>query len=582
MKKTLIILGLFLGLLFFPKNVWAQEEIIRNYQVDIFVNQDSSVDVEEAIEYDFGQLNKHGIYRDIPLSFSSVVLNQYLDIVDISVSDQDGNVYDFVVSQENGFKHIKIGNPNITISGTHQYFIKYKVRQSIKYKDEYDEFYWNAIGADWQVPILNSEVNVHLWKNFDKERFSVNCYYGYKDATSECSALAVISNTKSSDFRFRAGMLKAHQGVTVLLKLDKGLIAGPSSLEKFFKQFIFYFLLILPLIVLVLMFLYWLRSGRDPKGRGTIIAQYDAPKDLMPAEAGTVLDEHVQSRDISAEIILLATLGYIKITRVEKSRSFSSVDYLLEKLKEETDLPREYQKELMANLFSSSTADKKLEKLKGVQFSEKALAKVLISDFKNKAYKWIKVVEKGIYQSVVDKRYFLKNPKEIRNTYGIILFVTIFFASFFGSSHNFLTILSFALSLIIVVVFGYQMPRRTKEGVLMKEYILGLKDYINVAEKDRIAFHNAPEKNPELFEKLLPYAMALGVEKKWAQQFEGIYTQEPNWYHGGVYGAHFSATSFGSSLSSFSNSSASTLSSSSSGGGGGVGGGGGGGGGGSW
>ena len=111
---------------------------------------------------------------------------------------------------------------------------------------------------------------------------------------------------------------------------------------------------------------------------------------------------------------------------------------------------------------------------------------------------------------------------------------------------------------------------------------MGLKDYINVAEKDRIAFHNAPEKNPELFEKLLPFAMALGVEKKWAEQFEGIYTQEPNWYHGGIYGAHFSATSFGSSLSNFSTSSGSTLSSSSSGGGGGVGGGGGGGGGGSW
>ncbi|KKT22394.1 MAG: hypothetical protein UW07_C0037G0011, partial [Candidatus Nomurabacteria bacterium GW2011_GWF2_43_8] len=113
----------------------------------------------------------------------------------------------------------------------------------------------------------------------------------------------------------------------------------------------------------------------------------------------------------------------------------------------------------------------------------------------------------------------------------------------------------------------------------------GLKDYLQIAEKDRLLFHNAPEKKPEVFEKLLPYAMALGVADIWAKEFEGIYMAPPNWYVGSG-NAAFSAMAFNHSLSNFSSYTSSSLSSSSSGsgsgGGGSSGGGGGGGGGGGW
>jgi uncharacterized membrane protein len=136
------------------------------------------------------------------------------------------------------------------------------------------------------------------------------------------------------------------------------------------------------------------------------------------------------------------------------------------------------------------------------------------------------------------------------------------------------------ISAIIVFVFGFLMPARTHKGVLAKEYILGLKEYLMVAEKDRIKFHNAPEKNPKQFEKLLPYAMVLGVEKEWAEQFKDIYIQNPSWYNDPS-GANFNSLVLLSSLNSFSSSTNSVLTSvpsSASGGGSGFGGGGGGGG----
>ena len=151
---------------------------------------------------------------------------------------------------------------------------------------------------------------------------------------------------------------------------------------------------------------------------------------------------------------------------------------------------------------------------------------------------------------------------------------------------GFVSAVALVVSGIIIGLFGIIMPTKTKKGALTKEYILGLKRYLTVAEKDRLKFHNAPEKNPEHFDALLPYAMALKVADQWAKQFAGLERENPNWYEGPV-GYHFVATGFAKDLASFSSTLGSNLSSTASGGGSGFsggssGGGFGGGGGGSW
>jgi uncharacterized membrane protein len=143
--------------------------------------------------------------------------------------------------------------------------------------------------------------------------------------------------------------------------------------------------------------------------------------------------------------------------------------------------------------------------------------------------------------------------------------------------------IGFVLSCVIFMVINSLMPAKTVKGVATKEYILGLKLYLQIAEKDRLQFNNAPEKKPEIFEKLLPYAMVLGVDEAWAKEFEGIYTVPPQWYEG-YHGGAFSAIAFNHSLSSFNSMASSSMGSApgGSGGGGFSGGGGGGGGGGGW
>jgi len=156
-----------------------------------------------------------------------------------------------------------------------------------------------------------------------------------------------------------------------------------------------------------------------------------------------------------------------------------------------------------------------------------------------------------------------------------------FLADYIGA----IAMVSLGITAAIVILFGWIMPRKTKKGVLVKEHILGLKEFLTVVEKEKFKFHYAPEKNPKLFEKLLPYAMALQVENQWAKKFEGIYTDKPGWYQDSQGGA-FSPIIFAGSMSSFTTkfNNAMTAASKGSGvGGGGFSGGGfGGGGGGSW
>lgn len=137
----------------------------------------------------------------------------------------------------------------------------------------------------------------------------------------------------------------------------------------------------------------------------------------------------------------------------------------------------------------------------------------------------------------------------------------------------------------MIMLFGLIMPARTKKGAEAREYLAGLKLYLTVAEKDRLEFHNAPEKNPQVFEKLLPYAIVLGVEKQWAKQFEHLMMPMPRWYSDPS-ATNFNSIIFISQLNAFSNNVSGVVmprgNSSGLGGGGFSGGGGGGGGGGSW
>lgn len=565
MKKSIsipiIILGLFLCL-----PVAAEE--IKTFDATISINPDATINVAEKITYDFGAEQKHGIYRDIPVEYMARGGKFNLRLADVSVTDENSAPINFSESMNGNYKRIKIGDADVTVTGVKEYNISYKVSRAMNFFSDYDELYWNVTGNEWESQINESRATINLPARINDSEIKSNCYVGPVGSTNNCISDRFVYSEQNqiNQIVFTHDRLNPKEGLTIVVGLPKGAIVQPSTISNTVETAKDNWIVVIPIIALFGLFWRWRKVGRDPSGRGTIIAQFDAPDNLNPAEISALVDEKVENKDVSAEIINLAVKGYLKINYIDGKGIFKKKDYELEKLKEPDEKLNSYEKKIVTSLFGSSSS-------------------VKLSDLKEEFYKDLQAIKKEIYQAVTDKGYFVSNPNKIRNAYyvfGVVVFsLSYFLFGYFGV----IGVVSMAITGLLIIIFGKIMPAKTKKGSLAKEYILGLKQYLEVAEKDRLDFHNAPEKKPELFEKLLPFALVLGVSAAWAKQFEGIYNKQPGWYNDPA-GVNFSAIVLANNLDSFESKAATVLASAPGGGsglsGGGAGGGFGGGGGGSW
>jgi len=192
----------------------------------------------------------------------------------------------------------------------------------------------------------------------------------------------------------------------------------------------------------------------------------------------------------------------------------------------------------------------------------KALAKVggaaprptvALSESQNHFYLHRTTIGDTLFDAMVGGGFYTRRPDRVRLFYvaqGIVIGVLL---AIVGSvipsgTSGFTWILSGALTGVIVSGFGWFMPARTVSGVRALAKVRGFQDFLGKVEKDRI---ERLEQTPELFEKYLPYAMALSVESRWAQAFGGIAVPAPRWY--GTRGADFFPMSLASELSTMSN-----------------------------
>jgi uncharacterized membrane protein len=542
-------------------------EKITSFTGEIKINTDSTINVTEKIAYDFGENQKHGIFRFIPVKYKARGGNYNLRVSDIKIKDENGAPQNFTTAYEGNNIKFQIGDADKLVSGQKNYVINYVIRRAVNYFPDHDELYWNFTGDGWQVPIENASVKVILPESA-KENLQMKCFEGVFGTTNECEA-----SEKGNVLEFQStGAMNPGEGLTIVAGWPKGITPAPTFFQKAADIVRDNWTLLAPFVVFFFMYRHWSKKGRDPKGRGIIIAQYSPSDKLAPAEIGTMVDGSADNKDVSSTIIDLAVRGFLKIKRTEEKVFFGikSAEYTFFRLKDE-DPERNFEKEVMTGIFGGDKEKK-------------------LSDLKNNFYKTLSTVKSQLYKDVTEKGYYVSNPNSTRAIWLISGIIGgIFLIIIFGNIQGAWGVLSGIISTIILAVFGWLMPAVTQKGALLKENILGFKDFLSVTETDRLKFHNAPEKNPEMFEKFLPYAMVLGVENEWAKQFEGIYNQQPDWYEDSS-GRMFNAMILSRMVSDFNSSAMTTMASqpsSAAGGGsgfsgGGGGGGFGGGGGGSW
>ena len=564
---------LFIGIFLIPINFIFAEKI-SNFDVKIKVNPDSSISVAENITYDFEGAEKHGIIRDIPVVYKTPTGRRKIDLKIVDVL-RDGAKDGLETYRSGDNFSVKIGLAQEVISGSHLYSINYTVARALNYFEDFDELYWNATGNGWKIPIEKVSVRIELPNGVDPFFIRKSCYQGLFGSREGCPAdiigLGNIIQSKSGQ------TLNSGEGLTVAIGFPKGFVSEPNTSENIINWLKDNGIIFLPVLVFIFMFGLWWKKGRDPKGRGTIIAEYEPPRGMKPTLVGSLIDEKVDDRDITAGLIYLAEQGFVKIKRLENSGIvgwLTGIDYELTLLKDESEIPEKIEKDIAKLFFYNPKA--------GAMIKLSEIKKT--SEFRKKALS----LKSDIYEEMVTGGYFIKNPRRIIVGYvatGILVgLIGSQIVIFFGG----VAMITSFISGLIIIIFGLLMKKKTPLGAETKDELRGFKEFLSMTEKDRLDFHNAPGKSPEQFMQFLPFAIAMGVENKWADQFKDVYINQPSWYEGKMSGA-FVVSAFSSDLSKFNSSLSGSLASatasrggSGSSGGGFSGGGFGGGGGGSW
>jgi len=527
--------------------------------------------VTETIKVTFSDQN-HGIERAIPVDYRGNSLK-----LDIKSVKRAGQKEAYTTYRQSNNEVLRIGDAGRTITGQHTYEIQYEVRNVIDFYGGYDEWYWDINGDQWKQPFQKVSGEVIMPAGWQVEGIpSASCYTGkFGNTQSICD----ITKT-ATGYTFSAREpLGPGETLSVATPLQKGLFT-PRDRTDWYRENAWQFVgLAAGAGLSFLAFRQWWRWGKDYKGRGVIIPEYQAPKNLTPAEAGLLMDYSVDGRDLTATIIDLAVRGFIKIHDTEKKTLglFKSHEFSLELVNDKTSSLKYHEKKLLEALFKPFTKGT-IQEIKSLSKTEMHKA---VTDIRSKLKESL-TKEHGLFEQA---------PLKAQITLWGLAIGT--FAALFIVRPGWGWIAGLVVAGCSAIGFGLLMKRRSHAGVAEYEKIKGLELYMNTAEKDRLKMMQSvhrpyaePSKTVDLFEKLLPFAVALGVEKSWSKQFENIYREPPGWYSGNyaAFNTVYFASSLTSGISTFNSSfSASTSSSSSGSGGGGFsGGGGGGGGGGGW
>jgi len=616
----------------------SAEERIRDFDSRIEIQADGTLHVTETIRVNVENVAiNHGIFREFPTRYSApggrrvrvgfTLLHTLLD------GKEEPNS---VETMSNGVR-IRIGSADrIVPPGEHIYSIYYTATRMIGRFKGYDELYWNVTGNGWPFPIDHASATITLPRPV---YFGQRAAYTGSQGSTEQEALVTQEAPGLIGFETNHP-LYSREGLTVSASFPKGLVAEPSAEARLG------FLLWdwgPPLVgglglaaVLAYLAYAWRNAGRDPRP-GTVVPVFSPPDSLSPAAMRYIVEEKLDNRAFAASLVDAAIKGHVRLVE-EDGGIFQGNERRIERLDRRNPEPLDDAEMASLNALLGPSATLAMDQKNHEAFSE---AKKELSDRFSKAYDgtlflrnygwmgaavavwlaafWLSAASVILVEGAGSRilvllsfagmaiaallfhaapgkgtgRCLLHLIASIVGGAGVVIAFPVLALAM--KTGNWLPLVIPLLGLPFVISCFWWMSAPTPEGRAVLDRIAGFKQYLSITERERLDRMQAPEDTLQLFERYLPYAIALGVENRWADRYTGLLaaaaaapgaSQTFGWYSGSS--SPWNDTggfvdSLGSSLAS-TVSSASTApgSSSGSGGGGFSGGGGGGGGGGGW
>lgn len=539
--------------------------------------QDVNNDIQRGLERTFptDYTNEYGLQTKVPFEVSSVHKN--------------GQPENFMVVSYGNGSLLRIGSAEKYLEdGVYEYVITYKTKLQLKFKETKTELYWSVNGNGWVFTADSVQSQVTFPSG--SKIFENACYTGLQGSKSKDCYSKIVND--STIWFFNNKQLASYEGLTIAAAIQPGVITPPSFAETSINIIKYNWALTLIALVVVVTFIInlrnWFKFGRDPR-KGVIYPGFEPPTN-SPADAGFIYNQKYKTEQFSAALIDLAVKKGISI-QVEKEGSV---------FKKNTYTFRSGKSSASVKNFARSAFNWNLDNLHNLKAdgSYNSTFESLNSSLKEHLTNKYQIDGANKNKS---KGLFALNSTAA--TWGFTAwFITVIFAVVtIGPIATTTLIVSasvlLGLGFISQYIFYKIMPAYNQQGRKLLDELLGFRMYLATAEEKRFDKLNPPEKNLELFERFLPYAVALDCQHEWANKFEDILKKaiadksyQPSYFNSNDMNDSFSFSSisdtFSSSLSSTIASSSSAPSDSSdsggSDGGGSSGGGGGGGGGGGW
>jgi hypothetical protein len=543
----------------------AQERIVE-FAADVAIGADGALTVTETIVVQAeGQQIRRGILRDFPTEYRDRAGNKLRVPFDVLAVRRNGTAEPYAVESLDNGARVRIGDRDVFLpQGRHTYDITYRTARQLGFFAQHDELYWNVTGNGWTFAIDRARARVKLPRAVPAAQLAAEGYTGPQGARGADYRAEVFDGGALYE---TTRELAPREGLTIVLAFPKGVVGAPSALARarwFLRDNVGAGVAGAGLL-LVFVFLYrrWDKVGRDPKP-GPLFPCYEAPRNLSPAAVRFVDRMGADSRCFAAALLGLGARGYLKIdqrddgftlTRTGREAPFGTGE-----------------KAMSERLFGGRSAVDVARKYDpSVAAAQKALHEALEHE----------------YEGVLFRRN--RAPLLLAGAAGAGV---VWAAAALDAAVP--VVIGAAVLLAAAMLVGARLlPAYSAKGRRLKDEIDGLRLYLGVAEGDGLARLKTPQLTPDEFARQLPYALALGVEKTWADRFAALLGTAAvaqavsGYYHGSDYGSgSFSVGDFSSGLDAMGStvSAASTApgSSSGSGGGGSSGGGGGGGGGSGW
>ncbi len=543
---------------------------ITEYDMDVAVHENNVYTVTETIGVLFqdGPVAQHGIYRNIPVVTTlkrtigdrQVNKTHYALITDLEISDMELGDVAYESRRAGNDLEIKIGDPDVAVSGEHTYVIKYKYDVGADNITEFDDVYFNLLGK-WDAVINHFQFTVRMPKPFDRN--NVTLYTG--DAQNADIEYHVIGDTVTGSSRTALH----DEDVTIRILLDEGYFVGARQLSNTYV----YAAVVVVCLLTVCSALLWLFFGRDDKVFPKAI--YYPPPGITPADAGYILKGSVSDADMSALVLYWADKGYLDVQQMEDGTMRFS------KRREADAGMQGYEQRIFNKMFE----DREDVSPMVLQFSTaqtvQAAKKELTDGFTKNPFRRIftrksRVVQAlsclfsgcciGVFAGVAayTRTYSVTNfvlfglltmavyfglamitcsvvnrlPRHGNANYVIASFsvnmVIAVFAGFImiGMSNLILPVLVGVVGAMLCNIFAAYGLKRTEQGNRWLEELLGFKEYIRTLEPPRLG--QMLEKDGDYFFNILPYAYVLGVSEEWIALFDETVVQKPQWYDAGM------------------------------------------------